>query len=187
MPDIKFQRIFLHCSDSEFGSVLQINQWHIERGWAGCGYHQVIQNGFPTKDWYNKKNIIPFLEGAVEVGRLIDDDKYFDAGEIGAGVQGWNTGSFHICMIGTTYFSNKVLNTALEVVKYYCKLFELTYDNVLGHCEKDSGKTCPNINMVIFRNKLKNNELYGELVKLKVEAIVNNSVLTRFKNLFIKK
>jgi hypothetical protein len=33
------KQIIIHCSDSEFGNVIQIDRWHRERGWKGIGYH----------------------------------------------------------------------------------------------------------------------------------------------------
>ena len=51
--NVKF--IIVHCSDSSWGDVPVINDWHRQRGFDApggvpCGYHFVIRNGFrPSK------------------------------------------------------------------------------------------------------------------------------------------
>ena len=89
MPN-KFERIFVHYSESEYGHALMINEWHILKKFKCIGYNLVIQNGYPTNDWFKNKTIIPFLEGAIEIGRMIDTDQWFEPFEEGAGVKGWN-------------------------------------------------------------------------------------------------
>lgn len=139
-----------------------IRDWHVKNQWRTIGYHEVIQNGHPTSAWSAAKVVVPHLEGAVEIGRPIDCDKDFETWEMGAHVKGWNTGSYGICMIGDKHFSDKVLNATLEVVKYRMGQLDVTAENVLGHYEKDSGKSCPNIDMEEFRDKLKSGALYGQ-------------------------
>lgn len=164
MPDEKrkFTRIFIHCSDSEYGTALMINSWHVARGWKMCGYHEVLQNGYPTKSWFNKRIRVPYLEGAVEIGRAIDSDNLFEPGEMGAHVKNFNTGSYGICIIGKKHFTDKVLNAALTVTRYRMMQFGLDADDVLGHYEKDPVKTCPNIDMKEFRRNLMDRKFYGE-------------------------
>lgn len=163
---LKFERIVVHCSDSPFGTSLMIAEWHKARKWKTIGYHAVVQNGYPTASWWDTKKKIPFLEGAVEVGRPIDNDEFFEDFEMGAHVRGHNVGSFGICMIGEKEFTDKVLNVTLDVVSFYLKQFKLTAssDTVKGHYELDVAKTCPNINMDIFREHLVNGTYYGEKV-----------------------
>ena len=94
----RFERIFLHCSDSEWGTAHIIDNWHKERKipFKEIGYHEVVQNGYPTADWYNKKIKISYLEGAVEIGRAINSDEWFEKSEMGAHVKGFNTNSYGI-------------------------------------------------------------------------------------------
>ena len=160
----KFDKIFIHCSDSEFGTALMIQCWHVLKKWKTIGYHLCVTNGYPTNDWFKNKKKIPFLEASVEVGREIDSDKWFEPFEKGAGVYGFNEGSFHICMIGKKNFSNKVKNKTLEVVKFHVQQFEFdSFDFVYGHGEKDPKKSyCPGIDMNEFRKHLKNNTYYGQ-------------------------
>jgi N-acetylmuramoyl-L-alanine amidase len=150
-----FTRIVIHCSDSDFGNMLLLRQWHLARGFKDIGYHYIIANGYPTKDWNDKNIILPLNEGSVEVGRPITPDDIFDENEIGAHVEGFNTGSLGICMIGSKSFSPKVLNTCISLVRFHLSLFNLQPAAVFGHYELDkAGKTCPNIDMNIFRKNL---------------------------------
>lgn len=184
MSKAKFERVFLHCSDSEWGSALVINKWHMDRGWRMCGYNSVITNGYPSKDWSDKGIIIPYLEGAVEIGRPINSSDTFEEYEAGAHVKNYNRFSYGICLIGKKQFSDKVLNSALTVVRYRLNQFDLGPEAVLGHYEKDLNKTCPNIDMVEFRKKLIFNEDYGSKVISVPKEQVSNFMFTKFSNFF---
>ena len=38
--------IVVHCSATKFNSdvgLKEINEWHLDKGWDGCGYHFVIR------------------------------------------------------------------------------------------------------------------------------------------------
>lgn len=70
--------LVVHCSATVEGKdfdAADINNWHLQRGWSGIGYHYVIK-----------------LDGTVEKGRP-------DA-KIGAHVKGYNKKSIGICYIG---------------------------------------------------------------------------------------
>ena len=165
MADKKFERIVLHCSDSEFGHALMIREWHIQRGFSTVGYHCIILNGFPTADWYKNKIMVPYLDGSVEWGREVDSDEWFEGHEIGAHVKNFNTGSLSVCMIGKEKFSTSVLNSALKVIRFHMKQFGLGAESVVGHYELNPDKTCPNIEMKTFRQHLVDNTNYGETAK----------------------
>jgi N-acetylmuramoyl-L-alanine amidase len=70
--------IVIHCSatddDIDIG-VAEIRRWHVERGFADIGYHFVIRR-----------------DGRIEKGR--------DIGVTGAHVEGWNSRSVGVCMVG---------------------------------------------------------------------------------------
>lgn len=157
----KFNRIFLHCSDSEFGHAFMIDSWHKQRGFAKIGYHLCILNGYPTAGWWRLQNRIPYLDGTIEVGRSINDDEYLDKDEQGAHVYGHNRDSFAICMIGKNDFTAKQLNVALEVIRYHMNQFGISHNSVFGHYEFDSKKSCPNIDMEEFRLMLQTGRSYG--------------------------
>lgn len=70
--------LVVHCSATVEGKDFDaedINNWHLQRGWAGIGYHYVIK-----------------LDGTVEKGR--PDNKQ------GAHVRGYNKYTIGICYIG---------------------------------------------------------------------------------------
>lgn len=70
--------IVVHCSASQPKAdigVSEIRKMHIQRGFANIGYHLVIRR-----------------DGTVENGRAI--------GEVGAHVQGYNSVSVGICLVG---------------------------------------------------------------------------------------
>lgn len=76
MREIK--EIIIHCSDTPEGKdfhVEDIDEWHKEQGWHGCGYHYVVA-----------------LDGTVEVGRHEKN--------IGAHAKGHNKRSIGVCYIG---------------------------------------------------------------------------------------
>lgn len=74
----RITEIILHCSATRAGvpfSIVDIDRWHRQRGWRGCGYHYVI-----------------LLDGTVQRGRALD--------EVGAHCAGHNQRSIGICYIG---------------------------------------------------------------------------------------
>jgi len=76
--DYKITEIIVHCSATAEGkdfSVKDIDRWHRERGWSGCGYHYVIR-----------------LDGTIEQGRM--------ESQIGAHCYGHNMNSIGVCYIG---------------------------------------------------------------------------------------
>jgi len=74
--DIKY--LVVHCSatpPSDDIGFTEINKWHKERGWSGCGYHFIIRR-----------------DGTIERGRRLN--------EVGAHTYGYNRVSWGICMVG---------------------------------------------------------------------------------------
>ena len=80
----KIEHIIIHCSASPNGDdrVTRdvIDRWHRERGWNGIGYHWVIE-----------------CDGGVAEGR--------PESVVGAHVEGQNSNSIGVCMVGTDRFS----------------------------------------------------------------------------------
>ena len=70
--------IVIHCSATraiQDVGASDIRKWHRQKGWADIGYHYVIRRS-----------------GKVEPGRQADT--------VGAGVQGHNADSVHVCLVG---------------------------------------------------------------------------------------
>ena len=159
----KINRIIIHCSDSEFGDAFLIDKWHKENGWKRIAYNDVVLNAYPTSEWVKQQLPQYHYVGSVHPGRTIDANDSLDGEEIGAHAKGFNANSYGICMIGKATFPNKQLNATLDLIHYRLKQFNLTSDSVFGHCELDPQKTCPNIDMNVFRHKLQNNSYYGQV------------------------
>lgn len=111
--------VVIHCSASdnpEHDNPETITSWHIERGFDGIGYNNLI-----TKDGTNHK------------GR--------DINKTPAAQKGHNTGSIAICLSGLHIFTEAQIDTLIE----FCHQINKAYDGKItfhGHCEF-SNKTCP--------------------------------------------
>ena len=110
----------IHASDSTFGDVNIIRQWHLERGWSDIGYHFVI---LPS--------------GAVEIGRPVE--------KIGAHTRGQNKYSIGTCLIGKTEFTKAQFNS-LKALHICLSAFFPTV-TAHGHREFNPNKTCPNFDV----------------------------------------
>lgn len=131
--------IIIHCSDSEFGNAVVIDEWHKARGWDGIGYHFIIGNG----------KLCKFTDGNIEIGRPLI--------KIGAHVKGHNNTSIGICLIGRGKqdFTRKQLVMAKHLCLHLIELFNLSISDVIGHYELDKNKRCPVMDMNNFRKMLK--------------------------------
>jgi len=115
--------IVIHCSDSVQGrgdNARTIHQWHLENGWAGIGYHYVIDE-----------------TGEVEAGR----PEYWP----GAHVKGYNEMSLGICLIGKKHFTDEQL-AKLKVLLIELK-YRHRNAKIVGHRDLDHKKTCPNFDV----------------------------------------
>lgn len=128
MREIK--RIVVHCSDSSDSvdiGAKQIRQWHVkDNGWSDIGYHYVIRRS-----------------GQIERGR--EDDV------AGAHVRGHNSDSIGICVVGRKMFDTKQLQALYGLLRGLMDKYNVPVYEVYGHTELDSGKTCPNMDMVFVR------------------------------------
>jgi hypothetical protein len=151
----KINNIIIHCSDSGFGNANMIRSWHKERGWRDIGYHFIILNGQITKNFY-----LNALNGSISVGRELDENNYLSYNEIGAHTLGYNKSSIGICLIGINIFTVQQFDALIDLVAEFMELYEIPIKNVLGHYETEraKGKTCPNIDMDLFRLKLSKRE-----------------------------
>ena len=154
----KIENIIVHCSDSLWGCSREIRSWHLAKGWKDIGYHFVILNGLPT--FRHSKNLHPFLalDGAIECGRYLDDDTFISDLEIGSHALGYNEKSIGVCLIGIKSFTPNQLLSLQKLCKGLILAYSLPTSAVIGHYEtqsgKEQGKTCPNIDMALFRASL---------------------------------
>ncbi len=119
MKASEVEYIVVHCSDSPQGrgdTAATIHAWHLANGWDGIGYHRVILE-----------------DGKVENGRPL----YW----VGSHAYGYNSKSIGICLIGDGIYTHKQF-AALRTLIF--KLLDRSPQaKVIGHCDIDSGKTCP--------------------------------------------
>jgi N-acetyl-anhydromuramyl-L-alanine amidase AmpD len=129
----QINKIIVHCSDSDINAHDHINtieRWHLERGFNGVGYHFFIRRN-----------------GDLQLGRPIEKP--------GAHARGSNSYSIGICLHGREIFTNGQLDTLKKLCKNYMRVFDLKVTDIIGHYEINSRKTCPNLDMVKFREELK--------------------------------
>lgn len=194
---MQFNRVFIHCSGSEYGSALMFDAWHRARGWSSIGYHFIISNGLYSAF---QRNRWEFAVGSVEAGRYLDDDSNFTPKEEGAHVYGFNSGSVGACIIGGRRFAIRQYKSAKVLVLRMLDLFNLTVDDVFGHYEAGqlnpkyaTEKTCPNIPMDAFRDYLRDSisvEVLDACVKSQVakgfEDIHNKTDKAWYANWLVK-
>jgi hypothetical protein len=130
----KPKRIIIHCSDSEWGTVEVVRQWHRERGFDDIGYHFLITNGKIS----TKRTLIA-LDGAVCLGRSLDYQ--------GAHTYGFNKDSIGICLIGVKHFTEEQLFACRELIADLLNMYP-SITEVKGHRDYDSKKTCPNFDVL---------------------------------------
>lgn len=129
--------VILHCAatpDSDdpkhdFG-VKDIDKWHRERGWEGCGYHFVIRRN-----------------GQIESGRPIE--------KVGAHTLGHNQDSIGICYVGTYLPTPMQWESIFKLYGLLRDEYNIRWPNWFGHREFDSHKECPGFDPGILRRMLK--------------------------------
>lgn len=138
----KIEKIVIHCSDSPDNldiGVKEIRVWHTSppRNWRDIGYHAVARR-----------------DGTIEQGRYENGDSVLEGKEIGAHVHGQNSDSLAICIVGRKDFTRKQINSVKRHIRQWMTLHGIPVEHVYGHYEFDKGKTCPNLDMVKFRESL---------------------------------
>jgi len=136
-------KIIIHCSDSKWGDVSAIDDWHKARGWAGIGYHWVVVGGFPK----SSKHYIESYDGLVQRGRPEE--------KAGAHCRGQNRDSIGICMIGVDEFTPSQFEALERVVRGLQEAYNVSDAMVFGHRDWDKKKTCPNFDVSAWMKGLK--------------------------------
>lgn len=119
--------IIIHCTATKEGldfHVQDIDRWHREKGWNGCGYHYVIA-----------------LDGTIETGR--------NEGVVGAHCNGHNKDSLGIVYVGglDSEGHSKDTRTIQQRAALYHLLTNLKYKypnaKIVGHNYFNKKKSCP--------------------------------------------
>lgn len=144
----QIKRLVVHCSDSKWGDAAVIREWHKQRGWKDIGYNAVILNGQRT----SRLKYLPQDDGLLELGRGLNLDNQISPEEVGAHAMGYNSESIGVCLIGVAAFTTKQLQT----LEAFCALWARIVPGIqiVGHYELDPRKTCPNLNMDLWRKRL---------------------------------
>lgn len=130
----QIKKIILHCSDSQDSldiGVKEIKKWHTDpppkgNGWTDIGYHFVVRR-----------------DGRIERGRSEET--------IGAHVAGHNSDSIGVCWVGRTVASDKQLQAIYALLRGLIDKYGLEIEDIWGHNQFDSHKTCPNLQMDFVR------------------------------------
>lgn len=117
------KRIICHHAEASVCSIEDIDRWHKNNGWAGCGYHFLVRK-----------------DGSIYRGRPED--------KLGAHTSNYNTGSLGVCFEGTyntEAMPEAQLKAGQELVSYLIKKYNLLKADVYKH--KDFNVTdCPGHN-----------------------------------------
>lgn len=143
--------LIVHESVSAWGTAEDINRWHLERGFAGIGYHYVIGSAYPTAASHRLRQPDPAHDGKLLPGRDLDGDYDVDE-EIGAHCPGFNSTSLGICLIGVGgEYSQAQLDTLHALLAAKCREYSIPIERIRGHSEtengKRQGKQCPSLPM----------------------------------------
>lgn len=133
----KINEIIVHCSgtrgDRDF-TINDIDRWHREIGWDGCGYHYVVHR-----------------DGSIHAGRAED--------VVGAHAYGHNSNSIGVCYIGGLNVNGDPEDTrtpaqkkSLKYLLGYLK-FKYVGAKLIGHCDVSS-KACPCFNASVEYSNL---------------------------------
>ncbi len=124
-------RIIIHCTATPEGrhhTAADIDRWHRDRGFAGIGYHWLIQ-----------------LDGTIEKGR--------SESKAGAHVRGHNADTIGIVYVGGCDIAMKPKDTRTDAQKaaLVCLVDDVRKRypcaTVHGHNEFDKGKACPSFDV----------------------------------------
>lgn len=131
MRNIK--KIVIHCTDSDDSldiGARDIRRWHVnDNGWSDIGYHYVVRRS-----------------GKIERGRPHD--------RAGAHARGHNHDSLGICWVGRKNPSPMQWSAIVKLGRAMRNQYQIEIDNVFGHTELDPSKTCPNLDMDLYRAEL---------------------------------
>ena len=155
---VKF--IVVHHAEHANATIDHIHQWHLNNGWTGCGYNEVI-----AKD------------GTVYIGR---------GDNVGGHVQGFNSISYGICLIGSydveTTMPEAQYKSLVERLKYHYNRFP-KYANIVGHRELNSTK-CPGDNGMKYL-EMARSEVYNQSkaviivdIDKALQVLVNEGVIS---------
>ena len=129
--------IVVHCADTYLRMDIgfkEINQWHLDKGWSGCGYHFIVR-----------------LDGTIETARNIDKS--------GAHCKDYNRNSIGVCYVGGKGDNGKPEDTRTNAQKKTLSALIISLQAshpeaiIKGHNEL-SNKACPSYDVQKDLNNL---------------------------------
>lgn len=143
-------KVIVHCSDSPDTlniGFTDIDRWHKERGFEGVDVKVQAKAGETLKRIYCGYHYVVKRNGQIDVGR--------PEWAVGAHCYLHNHDSIGICWAGRFSPTNEQMEALLLMVKSICLKYALPYHKVFGHKEFNKDKTCPNLDMNLFRDRIK--------------------------------
>lgn len=127
----------LHCADTPDNptsagyntKAKDIDGWHRQNGWKSIGYHYVIER-----------------DGAIRIGR--------PETQVGAHCRGKNAKSLGICLVGRRVFTDAQMDALFALYLQIKARHGIDSKQWFGHYEFNKDKSCPNIDMNSFRERL---------------------------------
>ncbi|AJA46890.1 putative peptidoglycan-binding domain-containing protein [Clostridium pasteurianum DSM 525 = ATCC 6013] len=120
--------ILIHHAAAKHCSIQDIHHWHLEKGWAGCGYHYLVRK-----------------DGSIYSGR--------PETSMGAHCINYNSTSISICSEGNfnnESMENKQYSALLELTAFLIKKYNI--DKIYGHSELNL-TDCPGRNFPLKNMK----------------------------------
>lgn len=126
--------IVLHHAEASVCSIYDIHKWHLNNGWAGCGYNYYVRK-----------------DGSIYTGR--------PENAIGAHCPGMNSHSIGICAEGE-YMNETMPQTQKQAIIELCQYIKNKYgiQRIVGHGEVYS-TNCPGTNYPL--SEIRNAVMYG--------------------------
>jgi len=130
-PMGRVHSVTIHHSASPLWTTFDdIDKWHKDRGWDGCGYHFIVEKG-----------------GNIVSGRPISIE--------GAHVKSKNSGNIGVCVVGNNTSSAKEQHwtrAQKASLRFLCSTLQLIFNLddscVFNHSDWDSANTeCPGVDI----------------------------------------
>ena len=150
----KISEIIIHCSDSPFGDVDQIRDWHTHadkndptKPWSDIGYHWLITDGIR----YAGDDYVEEFDGLIQAGRPEERQ--------GAHCRGYNYASIGVCLIGpgpNGIFTIDQFAALKELIQDLIKRYP-TIRSIVGHKEREN-TACPMFEVQTWLNSVELNQ-----------------------------
>lgn len=143
MREIK--QIVIHCTDTPTGratTVEDIDSWHVQRGFKRDDTYRLPFNPQLKAIGYH---FVIYLDGSVHTGRQV--------AEVGAHVQGMNSTSIGVSMVGSGTYNQDQWTALKELMANLKRTYPAA--KVMGHCDCPTGiaqgKKCPNFDVAAWQ------------------------------------